>query len=655
MAKKKTNWFWKSQVSDTKKLAKTMQVETREDDEERYLSHYGEEDWGRSWKNNTQKTSKFNWDEYNKKGYKWEGYKASQPLTLSYSYVQQMSNAIAAEHNVKIKVGNEWNVDVKNKVLTYNPATMMFGSKGELLSTILHEVGKIKLCTHLDDLKSEKWFTPQYKKNAYQVLNAFDDFRVDDTMIKSYPSAKEVYDSQSETIKVVVTQYRNISQAYSQAMGSIIENKARDIGYTKTTQNLSFANAFKQVTGNYPGPEVNTEAKFIDKINKLVKQSYHFTNIYDYLAILVNKGYGLDSDNLGFSKEQIELFDKTSSAISEVALRNTTQEVLETLSDKVYPTIEYLLKNMSEGNEDMKSALGESGSKQVCNEVGKLMDQKNTEKFNGKYSNPQVDNKDNMKSRGQLMGKGDKIPQEWINGNYGALKDSVQSEINSLSRKLMNLRKKESTIRYENNHRRGKLNTKILYKHRQGSNRLFKQKKENIDTIRSFVFSILIDRSGSMQGSKIIHTTRATILLSEVFDKLKMPFELVYFESNAETLKEFDVPYSKVIKNKIAGVIKKADGGTNLDYALDKTKIKKREELNKVLVVLTDGEVESPARYDADYFKPMAKENIKSIVIGLECGPGIKKLNNGQGRLINNSSELPKEFYDLLNATILKT
>lgn len=684
MAKKrKNNWFWKAQDDNksgnlfqntikqhAEKIKNILTLKEPTDivgyDEEEESPYYHHDDWSESWndKNGKRKESKFSWDEYNKDK-KWKGYNSYQSSTLSYSYIQQMANAIAAEHNVKIQIANDWRVDVKNKILSYNPTTMMFGSKGELLSTLLHEVGRIKMCTHVDYLTSQQWFIPEYKKNAYQVLSAFDDFRVDDSMIKSYPSADEVYESQEVTIRKVVSMYDKMSQVYNETTGQILQGMANQVFDLMRNYGASYQDAYKKVFNKDPThPSVSNESKLRGTINKIAVTKR--TNIYDYLAVIVYKGYGLDEASSKFSKEQLELFDKTSAAIGDSIGKTNTQEVLDGMSVSVYPIIEYILKDMSSGSDEMKDAVGEEGAKKVMHTTEKIMgqidQQRKGHEMDGDKSegeNPQMDKEGNLKSRGSLMGKGDTIPKEWADGDYNAIKDSVQSEINTLTRKLMNLRKKESIIKYEHNHRRGKLNTKILHKHRLGSNRLFKRKMDNVDTVRSFVFSLIIDKSGSMfEGNKgkIIHTTRAVVMLSEVFNKLDMPFEIIYFDTNAKPVKQYDEPYSKNIKKQIAGVISIGDGsGTDLEKGMTASKILTRKEMNRVSVVLTDGEVEDARSFDSEFFIPYAKQNIKSIVIGLECGTLIKQLNKGQGRQIKNSSELPNEFYEMLNSTILKT
>lgn len=669
MAKrKKINWFWHSQ-EDTEQFPNSVKQHEAKIvkhydkngneiapkgakslfDEDGNWNDYGD-DWGRSWKEDkkTKKSPYYDWSEYEKTGV-WKGYQQPKSATLSYSYIQQMANAIANEHNVKVEVGRSWSIDLPNKTLTYNPTTMMFGSKGELLATLLHEVGKIRLCTPIQELKSA-WYKPEWKQFAYLATTIFDDFRVDSVMIDSYPSADEVYESQEGTLLRVVADYEELSKEYGKSIRQSLKDKTDYVMMLIQDPRVSgFAQAFQLVFGTLPPAHLKTRDDFVKEVTKLRNSGE--TNIYDYISVVVYKGYGLKSTTVKTSKEQDDLFALTSGGVEKSIKEKTTQGVLDMMDTEVFPHIKHLLESMTNGSKEMQEALGEDAAKDIMKSANERMRER------GGMENPTTDKNNEMKARGQ--GRGEvSLPKEWLDGDYESLKDSVSSEISSLVRKMTNLRRKENVIRYENNHRRGKLNSKVLYRHRLGSNRLFKKKQDKVDTIRSFVFSIAVDISGSMftgeNKTRIVHTIRSLIMLTEVFTKLEMPFEVNFFDNDNHSMKTFDGKYDKATKRRIAGVIQGDGGGTSLSAALESTKIASREELNRVQIVLTDGLCEDNEYLDTTYFKPLAQKNIKAIVIGLECGDEIKRLNMGQGIAVDNAAKMPEEFYRLLSSTVLK-
>ena len=153
--KNKMKWLWSG--DDFREVAEDERVQQKLDNtwtDENGVEHTSimddYEDYDRyGWDTKyvkEDKTKGYDWTEYEKTG-KWKGYNNYQASTLSYSYIMQMANSIASQHNVNVVVGKDWSIDLDTRTLTYNPTSMMFSSKGGLLATLLHEVGKITHCT----------------------------------------------------------------------------------------------------------------------------------------------------------------------------------------------------------------------------------------------------------------------------------------------------------------------------------------------------------------------------------------------------------------------------------------------------------------------------------------------------------------------------
>lgn len=75
------------------------------------------------------------------------------------------------------------------------------------------------------------------------------------------------------------------------------------------------------------------------------------------------------------------------------------------------------------------------------------------------------------------------------------------------------------------------------------------------------------------------------------------------------------------------------------------------------MIVLTDGGVGDADYYNREYFaKWREKHNIKSLAFGLELSTheysGLEKLCEGNGKVIENASQLPIEFTNLLKNLI---
>lgn len=626
---KKTAWFWKPKVIEPEKQQQLYTPDGNKIDWE-------DEIWGGydDWDAKPKDHKDIDWSGYEKTGH-WRGYESYKASTLSYSYVEQVANMIAAQHNVKIQVGNGWGVDIDSKTLTYNPISLMYMSKGELVATLLHEVGKIALCLSIKNVSNP--YVTKYGQPAYDVLSVFDDFRVDDRMIKSYPSAGEVYESLDGILMKVVKTYQMRGTIQERNVKNIVENGVQNIEANMQT-GVPYEKAYREYF-NYD-PVIKNFKAFKEWAQLFMVAE--FPSIWNYIATVVDKGYGVNTAKHTAYME--ELFNKTSLGVGESVKQNGTQEVADMMNTAVYPVIEEMLKVNQGGTDQMKQGLGEGASERVM----KSADWKDQQELQGQGVDP-----NNMSSRGGGRGTED-IPREWVSGDYMALKDSVETEIKSLYQKMLNLRRAEQVAKFQLHQKRGKLNSKVLYQHRTGGRRLFKKKEEQVDTISSFTFSIMVDSSGSMKGSRIAHTTRALIMLSEVFKKLNMQFEIIHFEGSAKMTKSFDQEYDKKVKDKVASYTKGNGGGTRLESALEKTQLVNRKEMNRVAIVLTDGDTEDHTMLNTKYFSKWDKQGIRSIVMGLETGDQIKSLNNGKGEVISNSAEVPQRFFTLLKSLIFK-
>ncbi len=634
---------------------------------ERENSEFGE-NWNKSWSNNT-----------------WKGYSAYKEQTLSYRYVQQMANALAAQHKIEVKVGKEWICDLKTKTLTYNPTTLVYSSKSELLATLLHEIGKLRYSKGIDDLKYTSTGAPvspyidKYQMIAYTTMLPFEELRIDTKMLGEYGSAGEIYESQEPALQLVYENYKAVSKAvkknatraaigiFEKILNDILGNnniqfditmRARMLIEQGMSTNVAIETAVKEMASKSGsdtvkvrmkasfGVETELEARtMLDNMNNKVMNK---DTIYDYVASMYSTGYILKREK-GFSLKMTDRVHKTAPSFNSIVKCPTTVDVLGIMDAEVYPVVEDLMEEAKNGFDEYKQ-FGQGFAVQVNKEVQHQMG-------SGK-GNAQMDANGNQKVRNsQVSGPtNDTTVPEWFNGDYKVLKDSVRSEIRRLTRMLNYLKRTEQQVKWVGNQRRGKLNMKKLYRAKMGNRRVFKKKIESTDTIRSFAFSIVIDTSGSMAGSRLANTTRGMIILAEVFKDMGIPFEIITFDSGAEVIKSFDGSFDKKVEQTIGGLPSYDGGGTNLDRGLKLMKLKERTERNKICIVLTDGGVGDSHGYNAKYFRPMLqKDHIKSLAFGLEITQQeIEVLCNNTGRAIENAVEVPYVFSDLLKSLIVK-
>jgi len=571
----------------------------------------------------------------------WNGYYRQPQLT--YKYIQQMANALSAKHNIKLEIGSDWKVDLISKTLTYNPASLVYGTKSELLATLMHVIGKLRYVTHHSLLKNT--YIQKYDMPAREVLAAYEDLRVDFLMLKAYESASEIYENIIPTIEEQVNKYMKVGEAFRKLIYLIPVQIFAEIlnGHTNSKGVLNPKD---------PKLKLDLHNKFgttdLDAVQLglalIESKSENVGTIYEWCGEMLSEMYTIDP--LGHKeftniKEKMKLLHHT---IEPSKIKKNSRELSQYLETAVYPILEDLLKDAQERNKIIEDAF----PMMPAEVMEQIMDRINEEFMHKAGIDPQ---NENSLSR-QSGPSNNKIPPEWLTGEYKTLKDSVGMEIRQLVRRLTFMRREELSVRYVGDQKRGRLNTKKLYKSSVGSSRVFKSKLEVNDTIRSFAFSILLDVSGSMDGVRILHTTRALIILTEVFKQMQIPFEIVVFSNGAKTVKEFEKEMDKTIEKKIGGLVNHRGGGTNLDVGLDRLKIEIQTEKNRFVIVLTDGGVGNVSIFDRDYFLPWKKKNIKSVGFGIECEREMVYLCIGNSRVLKSASELPAEFAKLLKELI---
>lgn len=561
--------------------------------------------WGFKKKLGKQKSFDQEWKEYEETGI-WKGYEEYVIPLLDATYIEQMANAFASKYKIKVQSSKNWSIDIEKKILFYDPASLMRGTKGALIACLLHEIGHLRHTTAPKILDSP--YLKKYKIGAFTVLNLFEDFRIDDIMKKSYEGAEDVFEELKPLIKTIAEGYAERSIEMRREIQKIV------------IQYGSLKNPLHKM-----------------KLRKLIKKLKEQDTLFDYMNIILLKGYDEDVEiPKGKMKKRIK---KTEPAIKKSISLESTPRVLTMLDKKVFPVIKDLLKDMKEGSKELQGLIGEAGAKDVMKEALRRM---GITASSAESSSPRTVSK----------GTDQDIPEEWRAGKYEPLKRSVERAIRELIRELTFLKRREQAQKWSTNKTRGKLNVKSIYKFPANNPRLFKKKEENQDTISSFAFSFLIDVSGSMAGERIIHTTRGLIILTEVFKKLKIPFEVIAFDTSDKKIKSFDDNYDKRVKNKIASISIYTGGGTLLRTGLKAMELERRTERNRILIILSDGGDNESPDYYTRYFDKFKKQRIKTIGIGIgssEIARYCKKVIE-----IADVDTLPKEFSKLLKQLLLK-
>lgn len=461
---------------------------------------------------------------------------------LSESYIAQIVAALASQHKVTIERGDGWATDVKAKKLVYNSAALRYKSRVELLSCILHEVGHLRYTSPYDELGSP--YVEKYGEPAKLAVNVFEDFRVDDLMMKAYPVGGEIRQAFEGDIM-------NYAEVLRQRGASTRKERLMKITELKV----------KLQNGEMDELEKLFKTKDAEKIKtKLaeIKAEQSQPSIEEYCAeILYQEARG----GMVLDKVVEPYVEKTKHFIGLAPSYPRTLELAKAMDEGVFPIIEPLLKTSSNS-----TARGVSPELAREIDVGKTI----TEMLS-------------VRGAGNEVGRKPPPPR-----NYSELLNPLIPSIKKLVKLINRIRIAEQAIAYRTRQRSGKVEPRRLYRHRLDDFRLFRKRLPTQVYSRGLAFALYVDASGSMDGTNAVKATEAACILAEVGERCKIPTEIIRFTNEAKVLKTFSQPLGKKQKGKLMQLLY-TDGGTRVLSAWQTSKIREVAKPHRFVFAITDG------------------------------------------------------------------
>lgn len=273
-----------------------------------------------------------------------------------------------------------------------------------------------------------------------------------------------------------------------------------------------------------------------------------------------------------------------------------------------------------------------------------------------------------------------RIPDQVDTGeSYQKLLSQVRPQVGALRQQLFRTLKAREARFWVGEQEAGTIHSRRLYTLLSTeSTKVFRQKQKCVTD--SVAVTLLIDLSGSMDGTRIILTRQVAILFAETLHQLRIPSEVLGFSTQEEQIlgrimretdlglldlcklytrllpmdyllfKSFNEPF-RVLKVRVPAMV--ASWYTPLDEAVLFTakRIIQRKEKRKLILILTDGE---PYNGNAQS-QPMVAYHLKQILkkisqVGIECvAVGIQtdfvQRFFPDNVVVYNLAELPKLFY----------
>ncbi len=175
--------------------------------------------------------------------------------------------------------------------------------------------------------------------------------------------------------------------------------------------------------------------------------------------------------------------------------------------------------------------------------------------------------------------------------------------------------------------------------------------RREIPERKELAFELLIDISTSMKKEeKFVNAIRSLLLVSEVLNRLGMPFSIKVFNENVYELKDFEEDY-RVAKARIMELVSSVGGGTDLGKAisigLESLELYIKSTHRKgILILFTDGEPTRGLRgEDLKSFILQMKQKFPIVGVGVgEATKLVKEYFDRTGISVEDISKLPSAF-----------
>ena len=494
---------------------------------------------------------------------------------------------------IKLKKGEEWAYNVKTKVITY-PIDGENGVKqlpsDVFIGALLHEIGHAK---YTKDLRLET--LPEPKKDYALLLNCLEDVRIERQLMSRYPGtydnlnevqlfSDKYYDE--ETLKTKFPPHINL-------ILNILRNEwGADLHFTDDVVK-EFFNENKDLIEEAVSKKTSKELQeYIDRV--LWKK---------FVKLIPPKEEEKKEDKKDDKKsDKKEKGEGEGEGGGESAEGEDKKDEDKKDEDK---------KDEDKKDEDKKDKKSEEEKKEEKERINKAINKEDItealkgkpKKRKGKETSPdslmskltkKTEKKEDVQelAESDLLKKAEKRTGGSVYMTYEQMYDHIKDFLRYFSSKLDSVLVDNNLKRFGGAYKSGKLNKKLLYKWKCNNTRLFS--RQVLRKHKKYSVCLLVDESGSMHGTNITETSKAVVLLSEVLNKIGIPFEVSGFNGTNRIYKSYDQPYNWVVKRNLEApqievrsyAAKDNNDAFSVNWANSRLQQRDGE---KIMLVLSDG------------------------------------------------------------------
>ena len=420
-----------------------------------------------------------------------------------------IANFLAGTFKVTIAAGLFWAYNHQHKTIFYRPEDLNNLYEDEVVANLMHEVGHAR---YTGDPATYKWTNVKHKSHRDKLiflLNALEDFRVEDLMRSYYLHAKFYLPE------------------YSFKTRFIIEKVNREYRYGKKPKYQQYCWAIYTHLAKAPLPKIDPDVA---------------------LAVQKTKAWTVKCRKAVNTQRSVAIVDKY-----------------------IYPHIKDWLDDWEDPTE------GWSGRSVVT----------------AQGTSPHSSGENQETQEGLRIVGGAGYTDSKNQDDHYRFKDAERDIRSLIPPTIASLNRLLTDVKFDKlvgGYRSGPaLNEKRLYRARLGDDRVFTRRVEASN--KDYIFALLVDTSGSMEGKPLHYAYQTAVLFSLVLERMGMPYMIYGFHNFTTEYKNASESLSAKMKRKLDEMYTSGGGGTDMTEGLKQTlKEMSKHQNQKILFVITDGE-----------------------------------------------------------------
>lgn len=525
--------------------------------------------------------------------------------SVSPIWLRQVATALSSRYNVQIRQGNGWSMDIENRVMTYKPEHLLALDRDTCLGILLHELGHLHFTT--SEWSNNSAIFKSMPKIVHNAVNAYEDVRINEKMSQSYMGSRELIEAMNELlagdgVTRLVDMNRSIINGTRSREGFDMPEWF-EVFYISMCKLLG-DNLFPQYT-----PDMYYDEHKMQVINEIVAEADardlpnmpSTQEVYDFVEQVVfpriqqwlpqvapdaQQGNGNTQSQEGEKQEQENENSGNNTSPDKVAPEDAedapeNEEQAESSGGEVAD---------EQKPEPQKQSKQEGSARGGNNGVGsehwqKELEQKIKQAIKRGRVNPDEQHRTEPFDKNGQKKQAQRIVQSCNVDTH--MSDSVVLQ-RQFKNKFEVIFRDNQYAREQVGQRSGRLNNRVLYKHRLGNSRLFK-KKIVVDK-KSYAVGFALDLSSSMSPQQVKGSFQAMLAFTNTLAKLDIKHAVGFFSHECTIGKSFDKPMVNKYMSQQASAIN--NGGTRPDdlikgmFGQDLVAQNVKE---RIAIILTDG------------------------------------------------------------------